>query len=136
MVTKPRCFGLARTFNILRWHIKMNDKERLADRDTILFGNAINWQSRSEPPGIAKSFSGLDTEGIRKLIRLGVLNLADTMNSESERGRFFEICRNNERAGFSLLLRGICFRPQRICGCRSRARSNLPKRRSFAAGRA
>ncbi len=78
-------------------------------RDEIIFGQAIDWESRKFPPGVCQRFEGLDASGIEKLLALGFMRLSQTMNASPTVESFLGFAKQMEKQGFTFKCEGFTF---------------------------
>jgi hypothetical protein len=82
------------------------------ERDRIIFGKVMDWESRGYPAGVCERFDQLDVTGIDRLIQLGFMGLQQTMNSTPTVQAFLDFACSAQEQGYSFHFEGFAFDPR------------------------
>ena len=81
-------------------------------RDRVLFGQPLDWEARSAPPGVSEPFAGLGVASLQDLIALGFADPQSAVNAAPTLGQFLEFAHQQSEQGFEFVLSGYAFHPQ------------------------
>ena len=81
-------------------------------RDRILFGNPIDWEQRTLPPGCSERFDKLDLEGLETLLESGLIRPESTMNGTPRVQDFADFLRAMRSQSVDFYLEGFTFDPR------------------------
>jgi hypothetical protein len=80
-------------------------------RDRILFGQPIDWQRRTLPPGCSERFKTLDLDGLEVLLEAGFILPKSTMNGTPPVQDFADFLRTMRSQSVDFYLKGFAFDP-------------------------